>query len=165
MNLVKCHQRGVFVRQVKCCHVGGVKFSIQPSSQITHLNGLKTMTSKFFFSGRSPLSQSFTKKTLSHNLLSTCEKWNRFCGRYNTPCFLSQKMSLLLLTFFILLSVTWARGHQNIGTYLLILLKLPLLSRPTKNYVHTKSVQMNSKLSYSVRRTLRQSYFHALNKN
>ena len=98
MNLVKCHQRGVFVPQVKCCHVGGVKFSIQPSSQITHLNGLKTMTSKFFFG--SPLSQSFTKKTLSHNLLSTCEKWNRFCGRYNTPCFLSQKMSLLLLKNF-----------------------------------------------------------------
>ena len=53
-------------------------------------------------------------------------------------------MSLLLLKFFILLSVTWARGHQNIGMYLI--LKLPLLSLPPKNYVHTKSTKNTDEL-------------------
>ena len=91
----------VCVTSFKCCHVGGVsKVFFYSTILIDYsLEWLENDDIKVFFFRVPPVSK-FHKKTLSHNLLSTCEKWNRFCGRYNTPCFLSQKMSLLLLKNF-----------------------------------------------------------------
>ena len=141
----------VCVTSFKCCHVGGVSKVLFYSTILIDysLEWLENDDIKVFFSGSRPLSQNFTKKTLSHNLLSTCEKWNRFCGRYNTPCFLSQKMSLLLLKFFILLSVTWARGHQNIGIMYLILKNFLCCPCPPKIMytLNLLKIPMISKLS------------------